>query len=173
VLTLLGAAAGTAVSFTGYVNLLELAHPAIYAHLQRLTTPFVTAVTEITGRPAIVSVNSPAGATPPPGSPYLQFDAGGSSTAIGGSPTVVTIVSPRNERAALSAFASADPVALKGQVITVMSDQSAVGTVPILYRSLRMPITLHRGMNQIVLGVAGATASQLTQVALADLRITH
>jgi hypothetical protein len=170
VLTMLGAAAGIAVSFTGYLDLLMLNHPAIYSRLEDLTSPVVTLVAEIEGAPQITSVTGPA-VSPPLGSPYTHFEADGSSAAIGGDPTQITIVSPRTESAAIIAVASASAVPLKGQVLIVTEPGEAPKHVPVIARVLRIPVTLHRGLNQVDLQSEGATATQLSQTELDDLRI--
>jgi hypothetical protein len=171
-LTTLGAAAGVAVSFTGYLNLLATVHPGTWDDLQSLTTPLVTLATEITGRPALLSINSPAPVLPPPGSTYTQFDAAGSTMYSGGYPSMVMINSPRAESAALSAFAVPAAKPLAGQIIQVTSQGLAPIAVPVLGPSLRMPITLHRGLNQITLQSESATIQQQEQIELESLEVT-
>lgn len=173
VLTALGAGAGVAVSFTGYLNLLQLEHPSTYDDVQSLTTPLVTLLTEVTGRPALLSISSPAPVTPPPGSPYTKFTAAGSTMYAGGYPSVIMINSPRNESAALSALAVRASAPLAGQVIQVTSQGAVPTTVPILGLSLRIPISLHRGLNQIILQSEHATIYQQEQAELVDLHITR
>jgi hypothetical protein len=172
-LVVLGAAAGVAGSLLGYQDLLQVEHPGIFNDFRDITSPVVTGITMVTGRAAITNVTSPAPISYPAGSPYLHFDDGGLSTYIGGAPVTITVVSPRNEKDAILAIASQGYVGLAGQVIRVASAGSTVIDVPILGASLRMPVRLHRGVNQIVLRSLGATTQQLSQTLLANLQLEN
>ncbi len=57
VLTLIGAAIGTAISFTGYYDLLKIEHPAMFNTLEDVTAPFATVATMVGGKPQIARID--------------------------------------------------------------------------------------------------------------------
>ena len=56
-LTLIGAAVGTAISFTGYYDYLKIEHPAIFNTLEDVASPFATVATMIGGKPQIARID--------------------------------------------------------------------------------------------------------------------
>ena len=57
VLTLIGAAIGTAISFTGYYDYLRLEHPATFNAIEDVTAPLATVATMIGGKPQIARID--------------------------------------------------------------------------------------------------------------------
>ena len=57
ILTLIGAAIGTAISFTGYYDYLRIEHPAIFNTLEDVTAPLATVATMIGGKPQIARID--------------------------------------------------------------------------------------------------------------------
>jgi len=59
ILAVWGCLAGIAISFTGYVDLLRLTHPASYKSLEDATSPISTLAAVLAGRPILASVQAP------------------------------------------------------------------------------------------------------------------
>lgn len=160
-LALVGAAIGTAVSFTGYGNLLYVEHPNIFYKLEDAAAPFATIATMIGGSPQIARVNDgPLPVTPP--SRNISFSQDHSSAWLGSVPLTVTILSPDARRTAI--YASVWPVRGGPRLSSIavkVSSQGPPAIVPLIGRRARLPVSLHWGLNRVTITVAGtATAAQ-------------
>jgi hypothetical protein len=152
-----GAFCGVAVSFTGYANLLQENHPALFADLEDITSPIATLPTMLLGRPVIARVSSPTPVLQPPVN-YLTFDQGGASTLLGEGPVTLTIISPSNEDVELSAslaYGNAAPVA---PLTLVASSSGRVASVPATPGAVLLPLHLRWGLNRVHVDVAGTHA---------------
>ena len=174
VLTVFGAAVGTAVSFTGYYNGLAVAHPGTFRTLEDITSPFATIATMIGGGPVVVRVDGPAPvALPAQG--YGDFGEGGAGTWLGSGKVTVTVVSPRSERTALRAIATKGPQArAPGPVLVVLQSPGQRATlVPVSSGDIRLPIRLHWGLNRIELNTVVPDPSAGEQLYLNDIALTR
>jgi hypothetical protein len=172
VLTLFGAAVGTAVSFTGYGNELDGAHPATFRTLEDITSPFATLATMIVGHPVLVRVDGPYITLPPQG--YGDFDESGAATWLGAGPMTVTIMSPGSERRVLQAAAVRGPQAQpRGPVLVVVqSPGQRARLVPANTGLFRVPIRLHVGLNRIELNTVVPNPAAPQQLYLGGITLS-
>ncbi len=147
-----GAFIGTAVSTTGYLNLLDVEHPTVFQALEDLTSPLVTVATMISGTPEIVRVDSPALAT----AGYTSLNGSGAGVWLGAYPALVGIVSPGNRRVWLvtpvARGPGAPPVA---KLDIIVSGAGAPYMVRLTAGTARLPLRLHLGLNRFDLTLAG------------------
>jgi hypothetical protein len=171
---------GIALSFNGVglpnavSNPLIQGAPQTFHDLEYATSFIPTAVSMIAGHPVITAAQG----APVPNS-YLSISQAGTPFAVGNAPTVVKIVSPSRKRIALGA--SVFPVTpMRGSVVLTSrwgpSPGRAQQTLSIP-GSMRLPVQLHRGLNEVWLTAqsleaskSGAPTSPL-QVQLHALRI--
>jgi hypothetical protein len=173
VLTLFGAAVGTAVSFTGYYNELALAHPGTFGTLEDITSPFATLVTMVAGHPVLVRVDGPSGvASPPQG--YGNVGESGASTWLGAGRVTITVISPGSERLALRAAALRGPqVQGRGPVLVVVqSPGQQARLVPVSTGQVRVPIRLHWGLNRVELNTVVPNPAAPEQLYLGGISLS-
>ncbi len=158
-LTLIGAAIGTAISFTGYENLLYIEHPNIFYKLEDVAGPLATVATMIGGAPQIARVNDgPLPITPP--SANVSFSEDHSSAWLGSVPLSLTILSPDARRTAIYATVSPTRGGPRLSSIAIkVSSQGPPAIVPLIARRARLPVSLHWGLNRVTVTVAGTAAS--------------
>jgi hypothetical protein len=169
-LTALGAAVGTAVSFTGYYDTLLLTHRSTFRALEDMTSPFAALATMIAGKAVLVRVDGPLGVDLlPPG--YGTFGERGAGTWLGAGPVTVTVDAPRGEQLALRAVATPAPGGPKAPALSVIVQspgQRAVA-VPVVTGEMLLPIRLHWGLNRITLNLAGPKARSPAELYLASI----
>ena len=158
-LTLIGAAIGTAISFTGYQNLLYVEHPNIYYKLEDVAAPLATVATMIGGAPQIARVNDgPLPVTPP--DTNVSFSEDHSSAWLGSVPLTLTILSPDARRTAIYATVLPVPNGPRLSSIAIrVSSQGPPAIVPLIARRARLPVSLHWGLNRVTITVAGTPTS--------------
>jgi hypothetical protein len=148
--------AGVAISFTGYLNLLQTLHPGTFAHLEELTAPLATLPTMLVGHPVIARVDSPA-PVDLRSTGYASFGQGGASTLLGVGPVTLIIQSPRSEDLYLRASLTPGPSPAHPQLqtLTVTSPGrptiDVAGTPGVNY----LPVHLHWGLNRVQVNVLG------------------
>jgi hypothetical protein len=153
-----GAFCGVAVSFTGYANLLQENHPALFADLEDITSPFATLPTMLLGRPVIARVSSPTPVVLPPVN-YLTFAQDHATTELGEGPVTLTILSPGSEDVELSASLCCGSVARGGPLSLVASSSGRVASVVAAPGTVLLPLHLHWGLNRVHVDVAGTHAA--------------
>jgi hypothetical protein len=171
-LTAFGAAVGTAVSFTGYEDLLRLEHPALFDTLEDLTSPFAALATMIPGKPEIARVdNGTLPVTFLPAS-YGSVTESGASAWLGTIPVTVTVISPGRRQLGLGATVMPGTGAPPPSRLTVRvsSPGHKAVTVPVISHDIRMPISVHWGLNRIRVTIAGTPTSPL-ELQLGNLQL--
>jgi hypothetical protein len=161
-LTAFGAAVGTATSFTGYDDLLQLTHPGTFRTLEDITSPLPTLATIVAGHPVLTRVSGPLPIVLP-AQGYGAFGERGAGAWLGSAGAVtVTVIAPHSERMGLTATASPGPGAppLSSIDVRVRSPGQHAITVPLISPSVRMPIDLHLGLNRITLSLAAPPATR-------------
>lgn len=172
-LTAFGAAAGTAVSFTGYYDLLRVGHPRLFRTLEDATSPFATLATMIVGRPVLVRVDDGSTAVDLPALRYGNYGERGASTWVGDGPVTVTVLSPGTRQVALEARAALGPAEPPGTHVSLKVRSSGESrVVPLVDGVLRLPIRLHWGLNRIPITVVGGALNPY-DVRLAGLSLTR
>jgi hypothetical protein len=171
VLILFGAAVGAAISITGYYDLLHSQHPSTFYSLEDATGPFVTLATLLVGKPEITRVES--GSVPVGGPPtgYGAFSQDGASAWLGTTPTTVTIVSPSSGTIGLFASVSSGTgaPAPTSQVIVVHNGNRHPSAALILGQFVRVPISVHTGLNRVRLTLGHATLME--ELLLSNLQV--
>lgn len=142
--------AGVAISFTGYLNLLQGLHPHTFARLEEITAPLATLPTMVVGHPVIARVDSPAPVTLG-NVGYASFGQGGASTLLGTGPVTLIIQSPGSEDVYLRAGLDPGPSAAPGQRpgLSVSSPDRAPVLVPATLGLNYLPVHLHWGLNRV------------------------
>lgn len=168
-LTVFGAAVGTAVSFTGYSNLLQVGHPAVFDSLEDVTGPLATLATMIRGRAELVGAEGAVTNSGPSG-----VTEAGATAWLGTDPLTLVVVSPGTRRLAVTANVTAGPGAPppSAQTIQVRSPGRQPVAVPVISRGVRLPIALHWGLNRIRLTLSGTPTSPV-ELQLADLQLAR
>jgi hypothetical protein len=169
--TAFGSAVGTAVSFSGYQNLLEVHHPGIFNSLEDATGPLATAASAIAGRPLLARVYSGTLPISLPKVNYRTFTDDHASAWLGTGGLTVTVISPSSERLGLGAIATAGPGAppLSEMPIRVSSPGQSPVVIPRLSPSLRMAISVRTGLNRIRVTLVHATLPE--ELFLGDLSL--
>ena len=171
ILTLIGVAIGTAVSFTGYSDLLRIEHPAIFNTLEDVTAPFATVATMIGGGPQIVRIDDgQLAVTPATGN--FGFSEDHASAWLGAVPLSLSVLSPDDRRAAIYATVTRGPGAppLSSLPVTV-SSQGGPAIVPLIGGRVRLPVSLHWGLNRVHLWIARVPTSA-EEVLLSNIAFT-
>ncbi len=168
VLTLIGVAIGTAISFTGYYDYLRLAHPATFNAVEDVTAPLATVGTMIGGKPQIARIDDgPLAVTPAAWTSGFSQDH--ASAWLGSTPMSLTVLSPGSRRTAIFATLTPGPGAPRLSSLAIsVSSRGQPAIVPLIGRRVRLPVSLHWGLNRVRLAVAGAPASA-QEVLLGDL----
>jgi hypothetical protein len=167
-LTLFGAAIGTAISFTGYYDYLRLEHPGTFNALEDVTAPFATVGTMIGGKPQIARIDDgPLPVTPAAWTSGFSQDH--ASAWLGSIPLSLTVLSPGSRRTAIFATVTPGPGAPPLSSVAIrVSGRGQRAIVPLIARRVRLPVSLHWGLNRVQLTIAGAPASA-EEVLLDDL----
>jgi hypothetical protein len=168
-LVLFGAFVGTAVSFTGYSDLLREEHPGVFDTLEDVTSPVATLATMIRGKPELARVdNGPLSAGQPP----TGLTEAGSSAWLGGYPITLVVLSPGSRWIDVTATVTPGPQAPKSaQRIRVSTAGRQPFTRPIAGGGVRLPVFVHWGLNRIRVTLVGRpTADQEFQ--LGNLQLT-
>ncbi len=171
ILTVLGAAMGTAVSFTGYYQTLQYPDSSVTNTLEDVTSPFATLATMVGGgKPEIARIYGPVPPVLPPVG-YGTVDENGAGTFIGGGPVTVVVDAPSAQTAALTAIDQVGPGSPR-RLAWVMHVQSPGRSawIRIVGASVRMPIRLHWGLNRIKLTLLDPSPEALF---LGDLALGH
>ena len=106
-LTLIGAAIGTAISFTGS-DYLKLAHRATFNAIEDVTAPLATVATMIGGKPQIARIDDgPLPVTPATWTSSFSQDH--ASAWLGSVPLTLTVLSPNSRRTAIFATVTPGP----------------------------------------------------------------
>ena len=168
VLTLIGAAIGIAISFTGYYDYLRIEHPAIFNTLEDVTAPFATVATMVGGKPQIVRIDDgPLPVTTATGN--IGFSEDHASAWLGSVPMSLTVLSPDHRHTAMFATVTAGPGAPPLSSVTIRaSSQGRPAIVPVIGKRVRLPVSLHWGLNRVRLTIAG-TPTSTTEVLLSDI----
>lgn len=168
VLTVIGAAIGTAISFTGYYNYLALEHPAVFNTLEDATSPFATVATVIGGRPQIARIyGGPLPITPGLGA--SRFSEDHASAYLGSLGLSLSVLSPGARHTSIYVTATPGPGAPRLSSVAIrVSSPGRVAIVPLLRRRARLPVSLHWGLNRVNLAVAG-TPTSATEILLFDI----
>jgi hypothetical protein len=170
-LTAVGAAVGTAVSLTGYYNNLLLTHPGLVRTLEDATSPVATLATMVAGHAMIARVDGPIPVDPPPNG-YDKFDQSGAGAWLGGGPVTVTVAAPSADRLALAAGVILGPGAPPHARLEVLVQSAGRPiAVPVTSGDLRLPLSLHMGLNRIKLNVAGAKPTSPLELYLAHMML--
>jgi len=154
ILTLFGSAVGTAISFVGYSDLLRLEHPALFASLEDITGPLATVATMIRGKPELARVdNGPLPVALPPSG----VTEAGTAAWLGTYPVTLVVLSPGSRSLGVTADVSAGPGAPPPSALTIRVDSPGrkALTVPVISRGIRLPISVHWGLNRIRLTLVG------------------
>ena len=168
VLTLTGVAIGVAISFTGYENRLYSMHPAIYHALEDVTAPFATIATMIGGKPQIALVeDGPLPVTTAGGA--IGFSEDHANAVLGNVPMTLTVLSPDDRRTALFATLMPGPgVPSSPPAVVIVSSNGRPAITPLTGSRIRLPVSLHWGLNRVDLTMVGpSTAAK--QVVLNDI----
>jgi hypothetical protein len=168
ILTLIGAAIGTAISFTGYYDYLRIEHPAVFNTLEDVTAPLATVATMIGGKPQIARIDDgPLPVTTATGN--IGFSEDHASAWLGSVPMSLTVLSPDDRHTAMFATVNPGPGAppLRSVAIRV-SSQGRSAIVPLISRRARLPVSLHWGLNRVRLAIAG-TPTSTTELLLTDI----
>jgi hypothetical protein len=168
VLTVIGAAVGTAISFTGYSDLLRIAHPAIFNTMEDATAPVATVATMVGGKPQIARIDDgPLPVTPAAGQSGFSEDH--ASAWLGSVPLSLNVLSPDDRRTAFFVTVTPGPGAppLPSVAVRVSSDGRST-IVPLVGRAARLPVSLHWGLNRVRLAIAG-TPTSATEVLLTNI----
>ena len=150
VLTMIGAAIGTAISFTGYYDFLRIEHPAVFNAMERVTAPFATVATIVGGNPQIARIDD--GTLPvTPSRGNFGFSEDHATAWLGSLPLSLSVLSPGDRHTAIFATVSPGPGAppLSSVAINALS-QGRSATVPLIGRRVRFPVSLHWGLNRVV-----------------------
>jgi hypothetical protein len=168
VLTLIGAAIGTAISFTGYYDYLRLFHPGTFDVLEDVTSPFATVATMIGGNPQIARIDD-GGLPITPGLGASSFSEDHASAWLGTVPLTMSVLSPDNRHTAIYVTVMPGPGTsrLSSHAIRV-SSPGLTAVVPLIGRRERLPVSLHWGLTRVHLSVAGG-ASSPTEILLFDI----
>jgi hypothetical protein len=152
-LILFGALVGTAVSFTGYSDLLREEHPGVFDTLEDVTGPVATLATMIRGKPELARIdNGPLSAGQVPTG---VTDAGGSAW-LGRYPITFVVLSPGSRWIGITATLTAGPDAPKSaQRIRVSTAGRQLFTRRIAVGGVRLPIFVHWGLNRIRVNLMG------------------
>ncbi len=156
VLASIGAAIGTAVSFTGYYDSLRITNPGVFDTLEDITSPFATAATMIADKPVIARVDAPLPVTLPAVS-YSTVDEDAAGVWLGGGPVTLVILSPSDRRPVLTARYQPGPGAPppSQMAIGVQSPGHSQEIAPVVGGVVRLPLELHWGLNRVKLTLAG------------------
>jgi hypothetical protein len=160
-LTAIGAAAGLAISFTGYYDALQARHPGTFHLLEDVTAPLASLATMLKGNPVLVRVA-------PVGYPGVGLGMAGASTTLGSGTVTFTIDSPGGDHTALRATTTLPPGRTAPAVVRSPGGRPAL--VVLRAGHVRLPIDLHWGLNRITLRLAGR-ASQ--PVGLGDIVLSR
>ncbi len=167
-LTLIGTAIGTAISFTGYYDYLRLEHPAVFNAIEDVTAPVATVATMVGGKPQIARIDDgPLPVTPATWTSGFSQDH--ASAWLGSVPLSLTVLSPDSRRTAV--FATATPGSGAPRLSSVairVSTRGRPAIVPLISRRVKLPVSLHWGLNRVRLTIAG-TPTSATEVLLSDL----
>jgi hypothetical protein len=171
VLTLIGALIGTAISFTGYSNLLQTEHPATFNALEDVTGPFATVATMIGGKPQIARIDD--GSLPvTPLNGRVGFSEDHASAYLGNTTLSLMVLSPDDRRAAVVVTPTPGPGAPPLSKVAIrISGNGRSATVPASLHQLRLPVSLHWGLNRVHLTIAGTPTSP-TEVLLSDIELS-
>jgi hypothetical protein len=171
VLTLIGAVVGTAISFTGYSNLLQTEHPGTFSALEDATGPFATVATMIGGKPQIARIDDgPLPVTPLNG--RITFSEDHASAYLGNGTLSLAVLSPDARRAAIVVTATPGPgVSSLSKVKIRISGNGRSVMVPASVHQLRLPVSLHWGLNRVRVTIAGTPTSP-TELLLSNIELS-
>src|SRR6201999_1026984 len=103
-----GAAIGTAISFTGYSDLLHIEHPGTFDFLEDVTAPVATVATMIRGDSRIARIDD--GSLPVTSyNGKINFSEDHASAYLGSQPLSLSVLSPGNRTTSIFATVSAGP----------------------------------------------------------------
>jgi hypothetical protein len=169
VLTLMGAGVGTAISFTGYENRLYGLHPAIFSALEDVTGPFATVATMIGGNPQIARIDDgPLPVTTASGT--IGFSEDHANAVLGNVPMTLTVLSPDDRRTSLFATLTPGPGVPSSEpaVVFIVSSDGRTAITRLTGSRIRLPVSLHWGLNRIHLTMVGPS-NAAPQVVLNDI----
>jgi hypothetical protein len=167
-LTLFGAAVGTAVSFVGYSDLLRLEHPGTFAALEDVTGPIASIAATLRGKPQLARIDNGQLGTAPP----LGINEAGGSAWLGTEPVTLVVLSPGSRRLGVRATVVEGPAgpAPSSLRVRVSSPGPQRVTVPIIGQGIRLPVSLHWGLNRVSLALTGVPTSP-TELELTNLQL--
>jgi hypothetical protein len=182
-LVLYGVVFGIAISMTGYYDSLRTGQPnydslrtgqpETYRALERFFSPLPTLATMILGRPVLVNVLNATGYSAPVH--YGTAGAGPATFAMGGEPTTIKVVSPRDDMIGLEAMLRRGPSATAGSRLAVVAtsrDKDGSWSRAVQDRVARIPVAVRRGLNEIQLR-AVETPSEKTPDRLAQIIVVE
>jgi hypothetical protein len=158
-----GVACGVAISFSGYYNGLRIWDNGTFVFLQRLTSPLPTLLTRLDGNePKLVDVYGPGLESDGDPGPGYKTLAG----AIYGPPVLpleLTVVSGSPRRVGLGIAAvpttTQPPPGTRLRIST--PDTGRVLNMPAKFDTTVVPLSLHRGVNRVILSATGGPKAQL------------
>jgi len=153
--TLMGAGVGTALSFTGYQDLLRLMHPSTFSTLEDLTGPFATVATMFGGRPQIARIENGATAVTP--APEMSgFSEDHADTVLTVAPPTLVVLSPGTRHTAVTVTVGGAPESPPPSLLQIkVTSEGRSRIVPLNSKRVRLPVTLHWGLNRIQLALIG------------------
>lgn len=138
---------GFVISLIGQEDLLRSRQPALWASLERRTEPVAVALASLAGHPVLASIDHDMNQGP---HRWDRLGVAGADVAVGRSPRLLRIVSPRTQAATLVATLDA-PATLTTRSEGLTSLARGPGVV-------RLSLRLRRGLNDVVLSAGGSRA---------------
>jgi hypothetical protein len=144
----------------------------MFNRLEDITSPLATLATMVAGHPVVARVDDVVPVDlPSPG--YGTLTQRGASAWLGGQGAGVTLVAPEGERKQLVAQPIRGPGVSARLPLFVRADMGGQSStvVPVGPGPLRIPITLHRGINRISLSLVPKGSSAPEQLYLQHIDI--
>jgi hypothetical protein len=167
-LTFIGAAIGTAISFTGYADYLKFEHPAVFSALEDVTAPVATLATVIGGKPQIARIaDGPFAVTATVG--QFGFSQDHATAWLGTVPLSLSVLSPddRNTAIFVTVWRGRGAPPLSSLAVRAVSEGTPA-IVPLIARRVRLQVSLHWGINRVGLTIVG-TPTAVQEVFLTDI----
>jgi hypothetical protein len=160
VLVAWGAACGVAIGLTGYYNSLRGSDPGTFLFLQRLTSPLPVVLDRLDGnQPKLVDVFGPGlESDGDPGPGYKEL----ASQIYGIQPLELTVLSGSPRRVGLAIMAATTLQIPPGTALRISTpDTGRVLDLPARFDATVVPLSLHRGVNRVILQATGPADAQM------------
>jgi hypothetical protein len=147
---------------------LKIEHPAVFNTLEDVTAPLATAATMFGGKPQIARIDD--GSLPvTPASGNFGFSEDHASAWLGAAPLSLSVLSPDGRRTAMFVTVTRGPGAPPlSHVGIAVSSQGRLAIVQLTGRRVRLPVSLHWGLNRVLVLIAGRPTSA-QEVLLSDI----